>query len=129
MWMTVFAYPQNECILIEKKIFKCEHKLSFIRPDLFGLFLMLSFRKGWLVDFFLHHLVSAKTCPKWKFRLDRHQFFFQNIFPSWKQKTTSNEDNFDFSDFFSKLFIKFSKFLFLFSKVEKKRLGSGGFRD
>ena len=50
--------------------------------------------------FFLHHLVSAKTCPKWKVRVDRHQFFFQNSFPSWKPNTTSNEDNFVFSDFF-----------------------------
>ena len=30
--------------------------------------------------FFLHHLVSAKTCPKWKFRVDRHQFFFSKQF-------------------------------------------------
>ena len=60
------------------------------------------------------------TCPKWKFRVDRHQpFFFTNLFSSQKPKTTSNEENFDFSDIFVPKFSR--KFLISFPPVSTLR--------
>ena len=56
-------------------------------------------------------------------------FFFQNSFPSWKPKTTSNEDNFDFSDFFFQTFHQIQQIFIYVLQSREKRLGSGGFRD